>query len=32
MIYLGADSGIQGEVWPENMKALLDAVKKYGVY
>ena len=32
MIYPGADGGISGEAKPENVKALIDAVKKYGTY
>ena len=32
MIYPGVDGGIPGEVRPENVKALFEAVKKYGTY
>ncbi|MDD4484467.1 MAG: hypothetical protein PHD55_08885 [Methanoregula sp.] len=32
MIYPGADGGISGDARPENVKALIDAVKKYGKY
>ena len=32
MIYPGADGGISGEARPENVKALFEAVKKYGEY
>ena len=32
MMYPGADGGISGDARPENVKALLDAVKKYGKY
>jgi len=32
MIYPGADGGISGDARPENVKALIEAVKKYGKY
>lgn len=32
MIYPGADGGISGDARPENVKALIEAVKKYGTY
>jgi len=32
MIYPGVDGGISGDARPENVKALLDAVKKHGTY
>ena len=32
MIYPGADGGISGEARPENVQALVGAVKKYGTY
>lgn len=32
MIYPGVDGGISGEARPENVKAVIDAVKKYGTY
>lgn len=32
MIYSGADGGISGDARPENVKALVVAVKKYGKY
>jgi len=32
MIYPGADGGISGDARPENVKALVEAVKKYGKY
>jgi Uroporphyrinogen-III decarboxylase len=31
-IYPGADGGISGDARPENVKALIEAVKKYGKY
>jgi len=32
MIYPGVDGGISGDARPENVKALFEAVKKYGTY
>ncbi|WAI02175.1 uroporphyrinogen decarboxylase family protein [Methanogenium organophilum] len=32
MIYPGVDGGISGDAKPENVRAVLDAVKKYGTY
>lgn len=32
MIYPGVDGGISGDARPENVKALIEAVKKYGTY
>ncbi|MFA7695337.1 MAG: uroporphyrinogen decarboxylase family protein [Methanoregula sp.] len=32
MIYPGADGGISGDARPENVQALINAVKKYGTY
>lgn len=32
MIYPGADGGISGDARPENVKALIKAVKNYGKY
>ena len=32
MIYPGADGGIPGDARPENVKTLIEAVKKYGEY
>lgn len=32
MIYPGVDGGISGDAKPENVHAVLDAVKKYGTY
>jgi len=32
MIYPGVDGGISRDAKPENVKAVIDAVKKYGVY
>ena len=32
MIYPGVDGGISGDAKPENVQAVLDAVKKYGTY
>ena len=32
MIYPGVDGGISGDARPEHVKALFEAVKKYGTY
>ncbi|MDD3977370.1 MAG: uroporphyrinogen decarboxylase family protein [Methanomicrobium sp.] len=32
MIYPGVDGGISGDAKPENVKAVIEAVKKYGTY
>ncbi|MFZ1898717.1 hypothetical protein [Methanoregula sp.] len=32
MIYPGADGRISGEAKPENVRAVFEAVKKYGKY
>ena len=32
MIYPGADGGISGDAKPENVQALIQAVKNYGIY
>ena len=32
MIYPGVDGGISGDARPENVQALIGAVKKYGTY
>ncbi|MDK2975444.1 MAG: hypothetical protein PWP08_1815 [Methanofollis sp.] len=32
MIYPGVDGGISGDARPENVRAVIDAVKKYGTY
>ncbi|MBP2134231.1 hypothetical protein J2128_002197 [Methanomicrobium sp. W14] len=32
LVYLGVDGGISGDAKPENVRAAIDAVKKYGTY